>query len=179
MANANAEWPPWSSDDFLGALRDWYFPGARLAVVQCEGVRVRTLLKRRSRAVSAFWPFSFYLEPLERDDVSAVHVPYLADVVRATSPAGDRSAPPGTVLCPYVDWRTETSFESYLESRQPLPGQDSPVSIERKARRIERELGPLAFRRGIDSAAIFDQLLVWKADQFRRTGGSNRLESPH
>ena len=53
------------------------------------------------------------------------------------------------------------------------------MSIQRKARRIERELGPLAFRREIDSAGVFDQLLAWKADQFRRTGGSNRLETPH
>jgi len=179
MARAPAEWPPWSSDEFLGALQAWYFPDARIAIVECEGVRVRTLLRGSTRAVSSFWPFAFYLEPLAVDTVEAVSVPYLADVVLSTPSATERSAPRGTVLCPYVDWRTVTSFESYLESRQPLPGQDSPVSIARKARRLERELGPLAFRRGIDSATVFDQLLGWKAEQFRRTGGANRLESPH
>jgi hypothetical protein len=171
-------YPGWSCDELLVPFRDWYFPGAPLGVVECEGVRVRAVIHRKSRAVSGYWPFNVYLEPVEPHGPAAARVPFLADVVRTVTRVDE--PPPGKLIpSPFVDWRGFESFEEYLSGRCPLEGQDTPHSIRRKTRRMERDLGPLRFRRAVDDADVFDTLLAWKVEHYRRTGGPNRLERPH
>ena len=161
-------WPPWSDDLFLDALRDAYFPGAQKAVVECEGVRVRTLLRGKN-AVSGVWQFPIYLEPIRGILEPIVEVPYLADVVVGITTATE-PGPPGATVAPFVSWRDFASFEDYLATRVPPPGLDSPSRVAQKARRLRRELGPFELKLIDDDPAVFETLIRWKAAQFRRQG---------
>ncbi|MEO8538573.1 MAG: GNAT family N-acetyltransferase [bacterium] len=165
----SADWPAFSSDPFLSVLRDVYFPGAPAATVECDGLRVRGLLNGRSKLVSGFWPFPFYLEPLREFDAAALSVPFVENVVLAT---GEVTAPgpAGAMPAPYVDWRTVESWEAYVATRTASPGIDSPGTVERKTRRLERELGALVFQRDDPDPAVFEAVIEWKRRQYRRTG---------
>jgi CelD/BcsL family acetyltransferase involved in cellulose biosynthesis len=168
-------WPPWSDDPFLDALRDVYFPGAWKAVVECEGVRVRTLLRGKDNAVSSFYPFPVYLEPLHSAGLgSTVLVPYLADVVIRVTEAGE-IGPPGATPSPFIDWSGFTSFEQYLANRERLPGLVSPATIARRAQKLRMEFGEFELRLTDDDPAAFDTLLAWKNSQYLRTAGHSRL----
>ena len=168
-------WPPWSDDLFLDTLRDAYFPRAKKAVVECEGIRVRTLLRGKSDAVSAFYPFPIYLEPIRGSiSTSVVAVPYLADVVTRVSAVGE-GGPPGGTPSPFIDWSSFGSFEQYLRDRRPPPGLDSPATIARKARKLRRDFGDFELRLNDDDPDVFETLLNWKNGQYLRTAGHSRL----
>ena len=58
------EWPAFSTDEFLDAVRDAFMPGATSGIAECGGYRVRTLL-RGGKAVTGLWQFPVYREPLD------------------------------------------------------------------------------------------------------------------
>jgi hypothetical protein len=168
-------WPPWSDDPFLDALRDAYFPGARKAVVECEGVRVRTLLRGKNNAVSSFYPFPIYLEPIQGPIAgSSVPVPYLADVVTRVT-GSDAIGPAGSIPGPFIDWSGFSSFEQYLASREPLPGLVSPATIARRAGKLERDFGAFELNLHDDDPEVFETLVAWKNKQYLRTAGRSHL----
>ena len=168
------DWPPFSTDEFLDTLRDVYMPGARKAVVECEGVRVRTLVQGRNRAVSGFFPFTFYLEPLPAELHASATVPMLADVQVALLPAGE-AGPSGAIAAPLVRWREFDSWDDFVTTRVSPPGIDSVKTIMRKARRIARDIGDLELQLVDPNPDVFDTLIRWKSEQYGRTGGINRL----
>jgi len=173
--SASRVWPAFSSDEFLDTVRDVYMHGARKRVVECEGIRVRTLVGARNRAVSRFFPFPFMLEQVEPEFAATpVAVPMLYDVVVAETRLRE-PGPPGAGISPFVRWSEFASWEEFLQRSVSLPGIDSPQTVVRKTRRLERTLGTLDFQLVDDSADVFETLLRWKSDQYRRTGGVDRL----
>ncbi len=48
-------------------------------------------------------------------------------------------------------------------------GLDSPATIIRKSRKLERDLGPLVLRRDVADPEVFSRLINWKSEQYRRT----------
>lgn len=84
-------------------------------------------------------------------------------------------------------------FEPYQVVREPSPIMDLSGGYEaylghlrrsfvrdlqRKQRRLERDVGELRFVLGARDPAAFRALLGWKSAQYRRTGRSDRLAAP-
>lgn len=72
-----------------------------------------------------------------------------------------------TSSSPYLD--LSSGFEAYRE-RLRAAGRDSIRQFERKARKLEREVGPLRFQLHTDDAAALGALFDWKTRQYERTG---------
>jgi CelD/BcsL family acetyltransferase involved in cellulose biosynthesis len=73
---------------------------------------------------------------------------------------------------PIMDMRG--GWEAY--NRRRLRSKSSELSAaRRKARKLEREIGPLRFEFLVnsDDGRVFQQLLAWKSAQYRRTQGTN------
>jgi CelD/BcsL family acetyltransferase involved in cellulose biosynthesis len=75
---------------------------------------------------------------------------------------------------PYMELRG--GFEAYLEGRQG--GQGTYRNVLRKARKIERELGPLRFEFHTSSPRVLDHLIQWKTAQYKRTKNLQILRFP-
>ena len=71
---------------------------------------------------------------------------------------------------PYVD--LTQGFDQWVADRRKA-GSDLIPQIRRKARKIEREVGPLRFEWHSDCERVYSQLREWKSDQRRRTGSSD------
>jgi len=68
---------------------------------------------------------------------------------------------------PYID--LSGGFAAYT-ALQRQAGSDCIVETRRKMRKLERECGPLRFELESADRVAFEQLLLWKANQNRRTG---------
>lgn len=66
-----------------------------------------------------------------------------------------------------------SGFEAYDQERRANAG-SRYKDLGRRRRRMERELGPIRFEAHTDDPEVFEQLLVWKSEQFVQTG----LEDP-
>jgi CelD/BcsL family acetyltransferase involved in cellulose biosynthesis len=75
---------------------------------------------------------------------------------------------------PFIDLRG--GFSAYLAEKR-RNGSRTFEQAERKARKIERELGPLRFEYHAEDQRLFDTLLDWKVQQYRRLGTLNYLAS--
>lgn len=133
-------------------------------------------MRRNGRAVSGFYPFLFYLEPL-LGSLPARPVSHLFDVVTAVVPASV-DAYAGHEVAPFIDWTTVTSWESFLANCRSLPGVDSVETVERKRRAIEKKLGTFELVLDDDRDGVFETLLRWKREQYARSPGFNPLASP-
>ena len=60
-------------------------------------------------------------------------------------------------------------FSSYVNSRRQA-GSNRITQLERKARKLEREVGPVRFVTHTADARVLAQVFAWKSDQCRRTG---------
>ena len=81
-----------------------------------------------------------------------------------------RTFEPGYWACdeaPYID--ISNGFEAYREERR-LAKSDELKEALRKARKIQRELGPLEFEWHCPSKSDFEQLLTWKSEQLKQRG---------
>ncbi|MBK8561250.1 GNAT family N-acetyltransferase [Candidatus Amarobacter glycogenicus] len=171
------EWPAFSTDEFLDAVRDAFMPGATSGIAECGGYRVRTLL-RGGKAVTGLWQFPVYREPLDPATVAGgTRVPYLDDVVVAVTRAGE-AGPPGTRPSPFVSWRDFPDWETFLARSQAPPGLDAPATVLRKMRKLERELGPVEHRLFDDDPEVFETLIRWKAAHFALTRRDHVLSRP-
>jgi|GEM_PF-6364668 len=173
------EWPPFSTDAFLAALAEAYFPGAKPGIVECEGARYRTLVTPRGKPVSGVYAFPFYLEPLGPEAATgpALHVPYLAEVVRAVTPVGE-TGPPWAAPSPFVDLSLFRTWDEVVASATPPQGVNSPKRVAQKARQIGRELGPIEVQLDDRDEAAFETLIAWKSAQYARTWKSHRMTLP-
>jgi hypothetical protein len=163
-----AVWPAFSSDAFLDVARAVYFPGSRKAVVECEGRRYRTLVKRGGSAFNGFWEFPLYLEPLEAKSTAELSVPFLDSVCRGTTASGETL--PGLTPAPFIDWRGVTDWDGFLSTRTRVAGVDGFATIRRKERKLVAEVGPVEFRVHDSDPDVVPTLLAWKSAQYRRTG---------
>lgn len=171
------DWPPFGTDELLEALARTYFPGARPALVECEGRRYRALL-RGKRAFGGPWEFQTYLEPLEPAVApNPTHVGFLRSVVVAVTRA-DEPGPPGTTAAPFVSWKEFATWEEFLAASNPPPGVDGPKAVLRKMRRLERALGPLELNMRDEDPEAFETLIRWKLDHYGPGGGVSILSVP-
>jgi CelD/BcsL family acetyltransferase involved in cellulose biosynthesis len=76
---------------------------------------------------------------------------------------------------PYLD--LSRGFEAWRGERR-RSGSRLVDQVLRKARKIEREVGPLRFEWHTDSRAVFEQLLAWKREQLGGTEAVNVLHRP-
>lgn len=67
-------------------------------------------------------------------------------------------------------------YEAY-GARRRAAGSDALRDVEKKRRKIEREVGRLTFTAASSSRADFDRLIRWKRAQMRATGQTDVLES--
>ena len=65
-------------------------------------------------------------------------------------------------------WDLSRGFEEYTSGLRKA-GRDELKQTNRKGRKIGREVGPLRFELRSDRADVFDLLLNWKSQQYRRT----------
>lgn len=68
---------------------------------------------------------------------------------------------------PYLD--LSAGYEEYC-ARRRAAGSDVVAKTNQKARKLAREVGPLAFEYDTADAAAFEKLLAWKSAQYLRTG---------
>lgn len=60
-------------------------------------------------------------------------------------------------------------FEAYRQQRRQ-EGSLWLAQLERKARKLGRELGPLRFEADVRERAVLERVIAWKSEQCRRTG---------
>jgi CelD/BcsL family acetyltransferase involved in cellulose biosynthesis len=104
--------------------------------------------------------------------------------------------------CGLASWKFDNlipeqkPFESYHSAVKPTPaidlsgGYDSYYAglrarssqfcreLERKARKMEREVGPLSVDCGSRDKGVLATLIAWKSEQYRRTAHVDRFEEP-
>lgn len=68
-------------------------------------------------------------------------------------------------------------FDAYCAERRAA-GTEAIKKTQHKARKLEREVGPLRFTTHTEAEAVFEQLRAWKSDQYRRTGLTDIFEFP-
>jgi hypothetical protein len=162
--------PFFATDEFLTTLAETRSPGARPTVVECEGLRFRTLV-RNGRALRPPWPMGYYLSPL--DLPAEVHVPFVFHAVRDLTPAGI-PRPPDRSPAAFVRWEGFESFEAYQRFRKTtLHGRAS--SLARDRRYLERDHGKLSFVTDDSSALLLEQIIALKAEQLERRFGRHYL----
>jgi CelD/BcsL family acetyltransferase involved in cellulose biosynthesis len=72
-----------------------------------------------------------------------------------------------TALSPFID--LSGGFEAYRKQRREGGTREVDQGL-RKSRKVEREVGPLRLEARCDDPQIFETLLRWKSEQYRRTG---------
>ena len=70
-----------------------------------------------------------------------------------------------------MSWVVEAAegYEAYQADRRAA-GSGVLKDIDKRRRKIERELGEVVFTAGSTDRAAFDQLIAWKREQYRQTG---------
>lgn len=164
-----------SSDVFLSALAEVYFPGRphHIGLYACAG-RVLRLLRVAGRPPLTSWPFLDALEPLDNESGDlAGRVRFAPQVVLATHeitrvPDGDASAP-GFFPAPFIEWNRFAdwgAFERHFAARRASLVRDSRA----KHRHLAQELGPVCFVYHDPRPEVFARCLAWKSAQYARQG---------
>ena len=71
--------------------------------------------------------------------------------------------------------RAATTRSSPSDAR---PAREIVAQTERKARKLEREIGPLQFEPESNDRALLQLLMRWKSDQYARTGHVDQFSIP-
>jgi hypothetical protein len=172
-----SERPFFSSDAFLDAFREWYFPDARTAFVTCEGVTARGLA-RRGRAVGGLWNVRTFFEPEDAPaGTTVIRVPFLPDIVRQTT-AIDAPAVPELRPAPFIRWPEFTSWEDYRAFAEGRAAGASFRSLAKRERELAAALGPVRFTLADHDESLFDQIFDWKGRQLAARKEQNRFSVP-
>ncbi|MCA9178115.1 MAG: GNAT family N-acetyltransferase, partial [Planctomycetales bacterium] len=103
--------------------------------------------------------------------LSAAH--FNAHLMRPDSPFTRHCVTRG--VTPYID--ISAGFEVYRDQRRKA-GSDELKESMRKARKIQRDLGPLRFEPRDTDTQVLRQVLRWKSDQLRSRGAFNAFMVP-
>jgi hypothetical protein len=170
----------YSSDEYLGALAQVWFPGRRCepAPFSVGGRTFRLLWREGLGPFVTFGPradacnFLDFFEPVEGPAPAAVRpvrwLPRVALETREVTSVSPEPLPPGLAAAPYVDLRRFprwADLEGHVASRRSTLGADSA----RRRRRLEQRLGPLRFRWDDDRPATLEAVLAWKSAQYVRS----------
>jgi CelD/BcsL family acetyltransferase involved in cellulose biosynthesis len=168
---------PFLSPEFTNAVA-LFRPGARVAVLS-EGPSIAGFFPFERRSLGVGVPIAAGLN----DCQGLIHAPGtewdVEELLRACrlsawqfdhlangqgSFDGYRSA---TLPSPVID--LTSGFESYYQEQKARSAQFCR-NLERKVRKITREVGELRFVPDSRDSSAFVSLLSWKSDQYRRTG---------
>jgi hypothetical protein len=181
----------YSSDEYLDALAETWFPGRRHAIgLYGVGGRVFRLLSVEGHGtVVSDDPrpgarhYLDFFDPVEREPGGPCakvrwlpHAALGAQRVEAVPPRGV-PCPPGVTPAPYIDWsmfRDWEAFQAHFLSRRSSLARDS----RRKQRHLERDLGPLRYVWDDRDPASFGTVLVWKSAQYVRSNVRDELSVP-
>jgi CelD/BcsL family acetyltransferase involved in cellulose biosynthesis len=159
---------------YLETIGELYHPGKRRTVERftLEG-RVLRLLVLDGRGPMVDLPFYDYPQPLEGEAAAGPTRPlgYLPRTVVRTTPIEERTAPepPGFQPSPYVDWSRFPDYAAY-EALLHTRGTTRTADIERKRRKLERDVGPVRFLFDDPRPEAFEACLRWKSAQYKATG---------
>ena len=81
----------------------------------------------------------------------------------------------GTALSYVIE--TPDGYAAYAEGRRAA-GSGIIKDIDKRRRKVEREVGPVRFTAPAADTAAFDQLLAWKRAQYRATGQTDVFAAP-
>jgi CelD/BcsL family acetyltransferase involved in cellulose biosynthesis len=73
----------------------------------------------------------------------------------------------GQAISPAID--VSRGFDAYVEELRRA-GSSRVSQLRRKARKLEREVGPIRFEAHVDDPAVLRTVIQWKSEQCRRTG---------
>lgn len=76
---------------------------------------------------------------------------------------------------PYID--ISQGFDAYVEDRWAA-GSKIIVTTQRKARKMEREVGPLRFDSHVADLELLKTMMAWKSHQYQRTGFGDVFSFP-
>lgn len=169
-----------SSEAFLGAVAASFFPrrDCRVALSEVEGRVFRVLRLGRARVVHDV-RFLDYLEPLPRSGGNE-RVPrarFLRRVCHGVVPVERYEPEPGVLAAPLVRWERFSTFDDFVAHTEAR-SKSVFKTTARKARKLEREIGPLRFERHVTDEKVLLRLFQWKSDQYRRTGLPDLFAAP-
>ncbi len=181
-----------SSEPFLAAVAGSFFPrqSCRVQLTEVEGRVFRVLRVGRARVVHDV-RFLDYLEPLptsgggERVPPSGFLRRVCHGVVRAGAwqaevvsggPRAQQLAR-GFQPAPLVRWAGFRTFDDFITAVEER-SKSAFKTTARKARKLERELGPLRFVAATSDEKVLTSIFAWKSDQYRRTSLPDLFASP-
>jgi hypothetical protein len=177
IRSMSSERPFFSSDAFLDAFREWYFPDARTSYVSCEGVTARGLV-RRGRAIGGLWDIRTSFEPEMAPEGEAVTpVAFLPDVIRETT-CIDGAPVPGLRPAPFIRWPDFASWDEYRAFAEGRNAGASFRSLAKRERELTAALGPVRFALADSDEALFDHIFEWKTEQLAIRNEQNRFAVP-
>lgn len=152
--------------------------GIEVVVVERSGAPIAFIPFRRASlgiALPAFGPFGDFDGPIaarsaQLDLRTALRACGLGCWIFQHAPAEDDRLTPflaTAAASPFID--TSGGFDAYLAKRTALGGRELKGAL-RKARRAEREIGPLQLEPRVRDAEAFDLLVAWKRAQIRERG---------
>lgn len=68
---------------------------------------------------------------------------------------------------PFMD--VSRGFEAYLAERSRVRSNETITGVLRKMRKVQREVGPLRFVPHTTDRKVFESMMTWKSEQYRRT----------
>jgi CelD/BcsL family acetyltransferase involved in cellulose biosynthesis len=169
-----------SSEAFLGAVAASFFPrrDCRVTLAEVDGRVFRVLRLGRARVVHDV-RFLDYLEPMPMSG-GGEPVPrarFLRRACHGVVPVERYEPEPGILAAPLVRWERFPSFDDFVAHVEER-SKSVFKTTARKARKLERELGPLRFERGIVDEKVLLRLFAWKSDQYRRTSLPDLFAAP-
>ncbi len=160
-----------SSDPFLLAAAAAFYPGERAEIVPVAVMDHHFRLLRTNRRLHTQLPFADFVEPEVRPGRPSTLLPFLPLVRVADVPIESWEAVAAArhlAPAPWVDWQSVSSWPEYV--RQRRAHRPEAFSAARKARRLERDLGPLRLEFAAADRDLIDRCATWKSAQYQRTG---------
>lgn len=170
-----------SSDVYLNAIADIYFPGrARTIEIFRTAGKYFRLLVIDGKKVITRWPFLDFVEPLEAPAGPGQELAYIPNTVLEIIPADRGSAGGGRAdaePAPFINWgqfSEWSGFEALVARRRRNLKRES----SRKQRGLQNTLGALSIILSDTRPEVFDQCINWKSAQYVRTGLRDMFADP-
>lgn len=166
-----------SSSQFLGALnRTWFAGLAHEADVRVGDVVVHTLVAGGEPVLDATF-LDFFL-PVHVGEAT-VRGRYAPRVAHGVFPAAERSDVDPLVVepAPFIDLASFATWDD-VQAHWKQTEKGAVRESRRRARRLERDVGPLCFQLRDPSDEAFDACIAWKSEQFRSAGVESPLDDP-
>ena len=172
-----------SSEPFLGAVAEVYFPGEpwRREDVAVAGQRFRVLVVGRNHVVGRVRVMPVFYRPLGPATGTERRLAGLPSACRAVIPAREWLAMPRSRFSPspFVDFTRFATWEAYLGDSEGWHGpRHWYTERARDARRLAREAGPVEFTFADKAGGLVPLLLGWKARQLDTAGEGHPFHNP-